>query len=421
MRRLWRTLRGGLGDKERLPRQPVTARPARFEPRNGWRVLSLVVALGGDDQIMVTTKKTRAPAIRQLIDKGKRRGYVTQGEIIHLVPDAEEDAEMMNLVEETLEDEGIDVVDEEVEEEGETAEEVPERPRRRSRREPINVPVIDEELVADPVRIYLKEISRAPLLTAEEEVDLAKRVEAGDSRAMQKIVRANLRLVVSIAKNYVGRGLNLLDLIQEGNIGLMRAVQKYDWRRGYRFSTYATWWIRQAITRAIADQARTIRLPVHVSDTISRYMRASRGLLQDLGRNPTPAEVADAMGISPNKLQDMLKASQRPVSLETPVGEEEEDRLGDFIRDQAARSPEEMATEQMLREDTQDFLDALTPREKRIVQLRFGLDDGRQRTLEEVAKEFGLSRERVRQVEAEALRKLRDSTSALKRLRDYLE
>ncbi|MHB1415638.1 MAG: sigma-70 family RNA polymerase sigma factor [Chloroflexota bacterium] len=370
---------------------------------------------------MVTTKKTRSPAIRQLIDKGKRRGYVTQGEIIHLVPDAEEDAEMMNLVEETLEDEGIDVVNEEVEEEGETAEEVPERPRRRSRREPINVPVIDEELVADPVRIYLKEISRAPLLTAEEEVDLAKRVEAGDSRAMQKIVRANLRLVVSIAKNYVGRGLNLLDLIQEGNIGLMRAVQKYDWRRGYRFSTYATWWIRQAITRAIADQARTIRLPVHVSDTISRYMRASRGLLQDLGRNPTPAEVADAMGISPNKLQDMLKASQRPVSLETPVGEEEEDRLGDFIRDQAARSPEEMATEQMLREDTQDFLDALTPREKRIVQLRFGLDDGRQRTLEEVAKEFGLSRERVRQVEAEALRKLRDSTSALKRLRDYLE
>ncbi len=362
---------------------------------------------------MVTARKQATPAIRQLIEKGKRRGYVTEDDVIRLLPQVESDAETLNLVEEALLDEGIELV--------EQAEEVAAGDAVAVTRELSTLTMGDEEMMGDPVRMYLKEISHSPLLTAEEEVELAKRVEQGDSRALHKLVRANLRLVVSIAKNYVGRGLSLLDLIQEGNIGLMRAVQKYDWRRGFRFSTYATWWIRQAITRAIADQARTIRLPVHVSDTISRYMRASRGLLQELGRNPSPEEVAEAMGISAEKLQDMLTASQKPVSLETPVGEEEEDRLGDFIRDHAARSPEEAATEQMLREDTKHFLDTLTPRERRIIQLRFGMDDGRQRTLEEVAKEFGLSRERVRQVEAEALRKLRDSKAALRRLREYLE
>ena len=366
---------------------------------------------------MVTARIQAAPAMRQLIERGRRRGFVTEDEVIKIFPAAENDAETLNLVEEVLLDEGIEVV------EGSDVEAdagaVPDA--ASIARDLASVTVADEEAVADPVRMYLKEISHSPLLTAEEEVELAQRIEQGDSRALHRLVRANLRLVVSIAKNYVGRGLSLLDLIQEGNIGLMRAVQKYDWRRGFRFSTYATWWIRQAITRAIADQARTIRLPVHVSDTISRYMRASRGLLQDLGRNPSPAEVAEAMGIPAERLQDMLTASQKPVSLETPVGEEEEDRLGDFIRDHAARSPEEAATEQMLREDTKRFLDSLTPRERRVIQLRFGLDDGRQRTLEEVAKEFGLSRERVRQVEAEALRKLRDSTAALRRLRDYLE
>ncbi|MHB1007371.1 MAG: sigma-70 family RNA polymerase sigma factor [Chloroflexota bacterium] len=365
---------------------------------------------------MVTARKNTSPALRQLIEKGKRQGFVTEEDIVKLIPQAENDTEIMAFVEETLLDQGIEIVDQ-----ADVAATEASRDPVAMSRELGSVAVADEEMVADPVRMYLKEISHAPLLTAEEEVDLAQRIEGGDKRSMHRLVRANLRLVVSIAKNYVGRGLSLLDLIQEGNIGLMRAVQKYDWRRGYRFSTYATWWIRQAITRAIADQARTIRLPVHVSDTISRYMRASRGLLQDLGRNPSPEEVADAMGVSPGKLQDMLAASQKPVSLETPVGEEEEDRLGDFIRDQSGRSPEDVATEQMLREDTQHFLDSLTLRERRIIQLRFGLDDGRQRTLEEVAKEFGLSRERVRQVEAEALRKLRESTSALRRLRDYLE
>jgi RNA polymerase primary sigma factor len=366
---------------------------------------------------MVTAKKNQAPALRQLIEKGKRQGFVTEDDIIRLFPDAANDAEALGSIEESLFDEGIEVVDRPEDAEQSRLEADPGTIARNL----AALAAADEEVVADPVRMYLKEISHAPLLTAEEEVDLAKRIEGGDNRALHRLVRANLRLVVSIAKNYVGRGLSLLDLIQEGNIGLMRAVQKYDWRRGFRFSTYATWWIRQAITRAIADQARTIRLPVHVSDTISRYMRASRNLLQDLGRNPSNQEVAEAMGMQPEKLQDMLAASQKPVSLETPVGEEEEDRLGDFIRDAAGRSPEDVATEQMLREDTQQFLDTLTNREKRIIQLRFGLDDGRQRTLEEVAMEFGLSRERVRQVEAEALRKLRESTIALRRLRDYLE
>lgn len=366
---------------------------------------------------MVTARKNNAPAMRQLIELGKRQGYVTEDDVSRHIPAVVDDADMLTLVEETLLEEGIEVVDRPED----AAQNTEPQDTATLVREITSLAAADEDIVADPVRMYLKEISHAPLLTAEEEVDLAKRIEAGDGRALHKLVRANLRLVVSIAKNYVGRGLTLLDLIQEGNIGLMRAVQKYDWRRGFRFSTYATWWIRQAITRAIADQARTIRLPVHVSDTISRYMRASRNLLQDLGRNPSNEEVAEAMGMHPEKLQDMLAASQKPVSLETPVGEEEEDRLGDFIKDQSGRSPEDAATEQMLREDTQHFLDSLTVRERRIIQLRFGLDDGRQRTLEEVAKEFGLSRERVRQVEAEALRKLRESIVALRRLRDYLE
>lgn len=366
---------------------------------------------------MVTAKRNQTPAVRQLIDKGRRQGYLTEEEIVRHLPQLANDADALSALEETLLDEGIEVV--ERPEEATSAHESEDRAALV--RDLTALAAAEDEAVADPVRMYLKEISHAPLLSAQEEVELAQRIEAGDKRALHKLVRANLRLVVSIAKNYVGRGLSLLDLIQEGNIGLMRAVQKYDWRRGFRFSTYATWWIRQAITRAIADQSRTIRLPVHVSDTLSRYMRASRSLLQDLGRNPSNQEVAEAMGMQAEKLQDVLAASQKPVSLETPVGEEEEDRLGDFIRDAAGRSPEEAATEQMLREDTQQFLDTLTEREKRIIQLRFGLDDGRQRTLEEVATEFGLSRERVRQVEAEALRKLRESAVALKRLRDYLE
>ena len=366
---------------------------------------------------MVAAQRTFALPLRQLVENGRRKGYVTHDELVRLFPQADNDMDVMNMVEETLADEGIDLVD------GPEKAQEPQVEARAAAlpRELSTVAGMDEEMVCDPVRMYLKEISHAQLLTAQEEAQLAQRVEQGDAWALQMIVRGNLRLVVSIAKKYVGRGLTLLDLVQEGNIGLMKAVRKYDWRRGFRFSTYATWWIRQAITRAIANQARTIRLPVHVSATISRYMRTSRNLLQDLGRNPTAAEVAQAMGISQTKLQTMISASQKPVSLETPVGEEEQEHLGDFIRDNAARSPEDTATEQMLREETREFLERLAPRERRVIQLRFGLDDGRQRTLEEVAKEFGLSRERVRQVEVEALRMLRESTSALERLRDYLE
>jgi len=274
--------------------------------------------------------------------------------------------------------------------------------------------------VDDPVRMYLKEIGRVALLTKEEEVELAKRMEAGDEEAKAQLCEANLRLVVSIAKRYVGRGMLFLDLIQEGNLGLMKAVEKFDYRKGYKFSTYATWWIRQAITRSIADQARTIRIPVHMVETINKLMRISRQLLQDLGREPTPEEIGEAMGITEEKVREIMKISQEPVSLETPIGEEEDSHLGDFIPDVDALAPADAAAFSMLKEVLAEVLDGLTPREQRVLKLRFGLEDGRARTLEEVGRTFDVTRERIRQIEAKALRKLKNPTRSRK-LMDYLD
>ena len=272
----------------------------------------------------------------------------------------------------------------------------------------------------DPVRMYLKEIGQIKLLSPEEEVDLAKRVSEGDQEAKNKLTEANLRLVVSIAKKYSGRGLHILDLIQEGNTGLIRAVDKFDWTKGNKFSTYATWWIRQAITRAIADQARTIRIPVHMVETINKLIRVSRQLLQEYGREPSPEEIAKEMGISESKVREIIKIAQEPVSLETPIGEEEDSHLGDFLADEETPAPAEAASFALMKEQLLDVLDTLTPREEKVLRLRFGLDDGHQRTLEEVGREFKVTRERIRQIEAKALRKLRHPSRS-KKLRDYLD
>jgi len=284
----------------------------------------------------------------------------------------------------------------------------------------IDLSVPDGIAIDDPVRMYLKEIGRVPLLTAEEEVEYAQRMEEGDEEAKRRLAEANLRLVVSIAKRYVGRGMLFLDLIQEGNLGLIKAVEKFDYHKGYKFSTYATWWIRQAITRAIADQARTIRIPVHMVETINKLIRVQRQLIQELGRDPTPEEIAKEMEIPVERVREILKISQEPVSLETPIGEEEDSHLGDFIEDEDALAPAEAASFFLLREQLEDVLCTLTPREKKVLQLRFGLEDGRSRTLEEVGQVFGVTRERIRQIEAKALRKLRHPSRS-KKLKDFLD
>ena len=286
--------------------------------------------------------------------------------------------------------------------------------------ENIDLTVPEGVSIEDPVRMYLKEIGKVPLLTAEEEIDLAQKMEAGDEEAKKRLAEANLRLVVSIAKRYVGRGMLFLDLIQEGNLGLIKAVEKFDYRKGYKFSTYATWWIRQAITRAIADQARTIRIPVHMVETINKLIRISRQLLQELGREPTPEEIAEEMNMSVERVREILKISQEPVSLETPIGEEEDSHLGDFIQDDNVPVPADAAAFTMLKEQLEEVLDTLTEREQKVLRLRFGLDDGRARTLEEVGKEFNVTRERIRQIEAKALRKLRHPSRSRK-LKDYLD
>ena len=286
--------------------------------------------------------------------------------------------------------------------------------------EKIDLSVPDGVSIEDPVRMYLKEIGKVPLLTAEEEIELAKRMELGDQEAKKRLAEANLRLVVSIAKRYVGRGMLFLDLIQEGNLGLIKAVEKFDYRKGYKFSTYATWWIRQAITRAIADQARTIRIPVHMVETINKLIRVSRQLLQELGREPTPEEIAKEMNMPVDRVREILKISQEPVSLETPIGEEEDSHLGDFIQDDNVPVPADAAAFTLLREQLNEVLDTLTEREQKVLKLRFGLDDGRARTLEEVGREFNVTRERIRQIEAKALRKLRHPSRSRK-LKDYLD
>ena len=354
--------------------------------------------------------KDATTSIQEIIDKGKDQGFVTQDDILAIFPEAESNVEALDELYTRLAEEGVDVF--EVGEQGET------KPSELEKELEV-LTTLSEGQITDPVRMYLKEIGRINLLTAEEETDLAKRVEKGELAAKERLINSNLRLVVSIAKKYVGRGLTLLDLIEEGNIGLMRAVEEFDWRKGYKFSTYATWWIRQAITRAIADQARTIRIPVHRVETINRFIRTSRKLMQELGREPTPEEVAKEMGIEPEKVREIIKVSQEPTSLEAPVGEEKDSTLGDFIPDEEIR-PEDQASAELLKAHLAEVLDTLNDREKKVLKLRFGLEDGRQRTLEEVGKEFGVTRERIRQIEAKALRKLRHPTRS-KKLKDYLE
>lgn len=357
-------------------------------------------------------------AVKTLIATGREHGFVTQEQILAIFPNAEEDLESLDELYAMLMDEGIDVF--ETPSSGEDRGEI-EKPASALEKELESIGAMEETVITDPVRMYLREIGKIPLLTAVEEVDLAKRIERGDLEASEKLTQANLRLVVSIAKKYVGRGLSLLDLIQEGNIGLIRAVEKFDYKKGFKFSTYATWWIRQAITRAIADQARTIRVPVHMVETINRYIRTSRKLMQELGRDPAVEEIAKELALEPERVREIMKVNQVPTSLEAPVGEEKDSTLGDFIPDEeTAARPEDAASHELLKEQVTEVLDTLNDREKKVLKLRFGLEDGRQRTLEEVGKEFGVTRERIRQIEAKALRKLRHPTRS-KKLRDYLE
>jgi RNA polymerase primary sigma factor len=350
--------------------------------------------------------------IKKIVEMGKSRGVVKFKEITDALEDIQLRPEQVERLYEMLEEQNVDVIDEEIEREVSKSDEDPDQDFDLSMPENINID--------DPVRMYLKEIGKVPLLSATEEVELAKRMAEGDQEAKQKLAEANLRLVVSIAKRYVGRGMLFLDLIQEGNLGLIKAVEKFDYQKGYKFSTYATWWIRQAITRAIADQARTIRIPVHMVETINKLIRVSRQLLQQYGRDPLPEELAKEMDISEGKVREILKIAQEPVSLETPIGEEEDSHLGDFIPDDDAPAPAEAAAFTLLKEQLMDVLDTLTPREEKVLKLRFGLEDGRARTLEEVGKEFQVTRERIRQIEAKALRKLRHPSRS-KKLRDFLE
>ena len=354
-------------------------------------------------------------SLRTLLDRGKKKGVLTYKEIMDALQEIELSPDQIDDIYEQFSTLGIDVIgdaEDESTDEDDTD--------KAEEHEDTDYAVLEGIGLDDPVRMYLKEIGRVPLLTAEEEVALAKRIEAGDEMARRQLAEANLRLVVSIAKRYVGRGMLFLDLIQEGNLGLIKAVEKFDYRKGYKFSTYATWWIRQAITRAIADQARTIRIPVHMVETINKLIRVSRQLVQELGRDPTPEEIALEMDLSEERVREILKIAQEPVSLETPIGEEEDSHLGDFIEDQEAPAPAEAASFVMLREQLEDVLDTLTDREEQVLRLRFGLDDGRSRTLEEVGQVFGVTRERIRQIEAKALRKLRHPSRS-KKLKDFLE
>ena len=347
----------------------------------------------------------------KLAAKGKATGGpLTCGELIAAFDAWTMTPDDMDELYQRLSDEGVELVDDTAV--GESAgadalEPMDEIDKDEVEEVEIDLSVPEGVALDDPVRMYLKEIGRVPLLTAEEEVDLARRMEAGDESARHRLEEANLRLVVSIAKRYVGRGMLFLDLIQEGNLGLLKAVEKFDYSKGYKFSTYATWWIRQAITRAIADQARTIRIPVHMVETINKYIRISRQLLQELGRDPTPEEIAKHMGLSALRVREIMKIAQEPVSLETPIGEEEDSHLGDFIEDEAALDPADAASMMLLKEQIADVLKTLAPREAEVLRLRFGLEDGRSRTLEEVGQSFGVTRERIRQIEAKALRKLR--------------
>jgi RNA polymerase primary sigma factor len=366
---------------------------------------------------MSEKKSIQAEHVTELLHKGKKRGgMLTYAEIMDTLQNEDLTPDEIDDMYEVFSNKGIEIVDEVPDVEtlddndiAETHEEVD-----------IDLTIPEGVSIDDPVRMYLKEIGRVPLLSADEEIELAKRMGLGDEEAKRRLAEANLRLVVSIAKRYVGRGMLFLDLIQEGNLGLIKAVEKFDYNKGFKFSTYATWWIRQAITRAIADQARTIRIPVHMVETINKLIRVSRQLLQELGREPSPEEIAKEMDVSVERVREIMKIAQEPVSLETPIGEEEDSHLGDFIEDQDAPAPAEAASFMLLKEQLEEVLETLTPREEKVLRLRFGLDDGRARTLEEVGQHFGVTRERIRQIEAKALRKLRHPSRS-KKLKDFLE
>ena len=369
-------------------------------------------------------EKTKEEKIAELIEKGKKAGKLTSKELSDVLENSHFEPEEIDAIYDMLADMGIETASDEflppIEDDA-----LPALEELQELEDAADEEIVDPETVAesfstdDPVRMYLKEIGKVPLLTAEEEVALAIRMAEGDEEAKRRMAEANLRLVVSIAKRYVGRGMLFLDLIQEGNLGLIKAVDKFDYTKGYKFSTYATWWIRQAITRAIADQARTIRIPVHMVETINKVIRVSRQLLQELGHDPSAEEIAEEMNLPVEKIRDILKIAQEPVSLETPIGEEEDSHLGDFIEDEGASEPSEAASFTLLKEQLMSVLDTLTPREKKVLELRFGILDGRTRTLEEVGKEFNVTRERIRQIEAKALRKLRHPSRS-KKLRDFL-
>ena len=351
-------------------------------------------------------KNAKMVAVKELLDKGKKNGSLTYKEIMEAMDHIDLSPEQIEKIYEVLEMTGVEII-------GEVAD-------NNVEEEELDLSVPEGIAIDDPVRMYLKEIGKVPLLSSEQEMVYAREIEEGNPKAKKKLAEANLRLVVSIAKRYVGRGMLFLDLIQEGNLGLIKAVEKFDYRKGFKFSTYATWWIRQAITRAIADQARTIRIPVHMVETINKLIRVQRQLLQELGRDPFPEEISKVMELPVDKVREIQKIAQEPVSLETPIGEEEDSHLGDFIPDDEAPAPAEAAAFTMLKEQLINVLDTLTPREEKVLRLRFGLDDGRARTLEEVGKEFNVTRERIRQIEAKALRKLRHPSRS-KKLKDYLD
>ena len=363
---------------------------------------------------LTQTPDGRQKRLDDLYEYGKKKGTLTYKEIMERLMDLYIEPDQLDKVLENLEALGVTVINENDPQPAQSSEDTP--------IDAINLSVPDGVSSDDPVRLYLKEIGKYPLLTTEEEIALAKQIAEGtpeeQAAAKKKLSEANLRLVVSIAKRYVGRGMQFLDLIQEGNLGLIKAAEKFDYTKGYKFSTYATWWVRQAITRAIADQARTIRIPVHMVETINKLIRVNRQLAQELGRDPTPAEIAKEMGISESKVREIIKIAQEPVSLETPIGEEEDSHLGDFIEDENAPAPAEVASNAMMREQLQEVLHTLTPREEKVIRLRFGLEDGQAHTLEEVGKEFNVTRERIRQIEAKALHKIRHPGRS-KKLRDY--
>ncbi len=359
-------------------------------------------------EILVKVKE-----LKEKMVAGKISNTLTYSEVIDKFEGIEYDLEISEFIYDALEKSGFKVVSDALANLDSIIEEI-------AGEQSGIISLSDSVAIDDPVRMYLKEMGKIPLLTTEEEVRIASAIASGDDSARKELTEANLRLVVSIAKRYVGRGMLFLDLIQEGNMGLIKAVEKFDYTKGYKFSTYATWWIRQAITRAIADQARTIRIPVHMVETINKLSRVKRQLVQDLGRDPQPDEIAAEMGVSPEKVREIMKIAQEPVSLETPIGEEEDSHLGDFIPDDEMPAPAEAATATMLNEQLMEVLSSLTPREEKVLRLRFGIDDGRQRTLEEVGKEFNVTRERIRQIEAKALRKLRHPSRS-RRLKDFLE